>query len=131
MPADHRPAPEHSSPAVIEDAYDAAKWVIDNYHKFGIDNGKIAVARVFADGNLATVTALITRDRGKGLLKCQVSIYPTMIHIKILQSASNTTHRDTSSPPNPAWFLSRPPGPEDAQALCLPSSHETARPQPS
>jgi len=75
---DYRLAPEHKFPAAVEDAYDAAKWVADNYDKLGVDNGKIAVAGDSAGGNLAAVTAIMARDRGESFVKYQVLIYPAV-----------------------------------------------------
>ncbi len=107
---DYRLAPEHKFPAAVEDAYDAAKWVADNYHKLGIDNGKIAVAGDSAGGNLATVTALVARDRGEDFLKYQVLIYPVVIHMKI----PTPSRLEYSTPEYPiltaqlmAWFAAQ------------------------
>jgi len=75
---DYRLAPEHKFPAAVEDAYDAVKWVADNYDKLGVDNGKIAVAGDSAGGNLAAVTAIMARDKGESFVKYQVLIYPVV-----------------------------------------------------
>ncbi|MGC9106808.1 MAG: alpha/beta hydrolase [Infirmifilum sp.] len=75
---DYRLAPEYKFPTAVYDAFDAAKWVADNYDRLGIDNGKIAVAGDSAGGNLAAVTSLISRDSGEKFVKYQVLIYPVV-----------------------------------------------------
>jgi Esterase/lipase len=115
---DYRLAPEHKFPAAVEDAYDAVKWVVDNYHRLGVDNNKVGVAGDSAGGNLATVTTLMARDRGEMFIKYQILIYPVVI----LTRAFTPSRLEYSTPEYPiltaelmAWFgaqyLSKP---EDA-----------------
>ncbi len=75
---DYRLAPEHKFPAAVHDAYDAVKWVADNYDKIGVDNGKIAVAGDSAGGNLATVVSIMARDYGEKFIKYQILVYPAV-----------------------------------------------------
>jgi acetyl esterase len=73
---DYRLAPEHKFPAAVEDAYSATRYVAEHAAEFGIDPNRIAVAGDSAGANLATVVALMARDRGGQGLKFQLLIYP-------------------------------------------------------
>jgi acetyl esterase len=73
---DYRLAPEHKFPAAAEDAYAATRYVAEHAAEFGIDPNRIAVGGDSAGGNLATVVALMARDRGGPALKFQLLIYP-------------------------------------------------------
>ena len=73
---DYRLAPEHKYPAAAEDAYNATRYVAEHASEFGIDPSRIAVGGDSAGGNLATVVALMARDRGGPALKYQLLIYP-------------------------------------------------------
>jgi acetyl esterase len=73
---DYRLAPEHKFPAAAEDAYNATRYVAEHAAEFGIDPSRIAVGGDSAGGNLATVVALMARDRGGPALKFQLLIYP-------------------------------------------------------
>jgi len=73
---DYRLAPENKYPAAAEDAYAATRYIAENAAEFGIDPQRIAVGGDSAGGNLSTVVALLSRDRGGPLLKFQLLIYP-------------------------------------------------------
>jgi len=73
---DYRLAPEHRFPAAAEDAYSATRYVAEHADEFGIDPRRIAVGGDSAGGNLATVVAMMARDRGGPALKFQLLIYP-------------------------------------------------------
>jgi acetyl esterase/lipase len=73
---DYRLAPEHKFPAAVEDAYSATRYVAEHAAAFGIDPNRIAVGGDSAGANLATVVALMARDRGGPALKFQLLIYP-------------------------------------------------------
>lgn len=77
---EYRLAPEHKFPAAAEDAYEAARWVSENVRAIGGRPGAIAVAGDSAGGNLATVVALMSRDRGGPQIDFQVLIYPIADH---------------------------------------------------
>jgi acetyl esterase len=73
---DYRLAPEHKFPAAPEDAYAATRHVAEHADAFGIDAKRIAVGGDSAGANLATVVALMARDRGGPALRFQLLIYP-------------------------------------------------------
>ena len=73
---DYRLAPEHKFPTATEDAYSATRYVAEHAGEFGIDPSRIAVGGDSAGGNLATVVAMMARDRGGPALKFQLLIYP-------------------------------------------------------
>ncbi|RDI54325.1 alpha/beta hydrolase [Nocardia mexicana] len=72
---DYRQAPEHRFPAAAEDAYAALCWAAEHAESLGGDPARIAVAGDSAGGNLATVTALMSRDRGGPDIAFQLLMY--------------------------------------------------------
>jgi acetyl esterase len=75
---DYRLAPEHQWPAAAEDIYATARWAVDNAAIFGADAAVVMVGGDSAGGNLATVAALMARDRGGPSLAAQLLIYPVI-----------------------------------------------------
>lgn len=75
---DYRLAPEHRAPAAVEDVFATWCWFLDRAEELGIDRSRVLVAGDSAGGNLATVTALMCRDRGKPMPAGQVLIYPVI-----------------------------------------------------
>ena len=73
---DYRLAPEHPYPAATEDAYAATRYVAEHASDFDVDASRIAVGGESAGGNLATVVALMARERGGPSLRFQLLIYP-------------------------------------------------------
>jgi acetyl esterase len=72
----YRLAPEHKFPAGLEDCYAATQWVAAHAASINGDATRIAVGGDSAGGNLATVVALMARDRGGPRLVYQLLIYP-------------------------------------------------------
>jgi acetyl esterase len=81
---DYRLAPEHPFPAGLEDCYRALLWLTENAELLGIDPERISIGGGSAGANLATVVALLSRDRNGPKLVAQVLEMPctdfTMSH---------------------------------------------------
>lgn len=75
---DYRRAPEHPFPKPVEDCYDATQWVAKNAARFGGDPKNVIVCGESAGGNMATVVALMTRDRKGAPLSKQLLICPVI-----------------------------------------------------
>ena len=96
---DYRLAPEHKFPAAAEDCYESTRWVVENSATFNGDPGRVAVGGDSAGGNLATVVALMARDRGGPSLVFQVLIYPVTDHY----TAGHASYEENAE----GYFLSR------------------------
>jgi acetyl esterase len=79
--ADYRLAPEHKFPAGVEDCFAATKWVLEHVGELGGDGRRVFVAGDSAGATMATVVALLLRDRivkdkGVTALVGQILLYP-------------------------------------------------------
>ena len=75
---DYRLAPESPWPAAVDDLYAVANWAVGQADELGADRARIVVAGDSAGGNLATVTALLARDRGGPEIAVQLLVYPAI-----------------------------------------------------
>jgi acetyl esterase len=75
LSVDYRLAPEHKFPVALEDAFDVLEWLFSNALSLGIDPARIAIGGDSAGGTLATVCAVLARERGWPLV-LQLLIYP-------------------------------------------------------
>jgi acetyl esterase len=73
---DYRLAPEHPFPAGVEDCYTSVLWANRHAADFWGDRSRMGVAGDSAGGNLATVVAMMARDRNGPKLSAQVLLYP-------------------------------------------------------
>jgi acetyl esterase len=73
---DYRLAPEHPYPAALDDAWTAARWVLEHAAELGLDDERIGVGGDSVGGNLAAVIARRGRDHGMPFA-AQLLIYPT------------------------------------------------------
>ena len=76
LSVDYRLAPEHTYPTAAEDAYRATCWAHERAAELGGEPGELAVAGDSAGGNLATVVAMMARDRDGPPIAFQGLIYP-------------------------------------------------------
>jgi acetyl esterase len=76
----YRRGPEHPYPAAVEDAYAATHWIAAAGREHGVDPARMAVAGDSAGGNLATVAALLCRDRRGPAVRFQALAYPVTDH---------------------------------------------------
>jgi len=72
----YTPAPEAKYPVPIEQAYVATKYVAENGKKMNLDSSRLAVAGDSVGGNMATVVALLAKQRGGPRITYQVLFYP-------------------------------------------------------
>lgn len=70
-------APDARYPVANEQAYAATKWVAEHAKEININPERIAVAGESAGGNMATVVALLARQRGGPKITAQVLFYPS------------------------------------------------------
>jgi acetyl esterase len=75
---DYRLAPESPWPAAVDDVYAVADWVAGQAGELGADPARMVLAGDSAGGNLATVTALLARDRGGPEIAGQLLVYPAI-----------------------------------------------------
>jgi acetyl esterase len=75
---DYRLAPESPWPAAVQDVYAATDWAAQHADELGGDPARLLVAGDSAGGNLATVTALLARDRGRPAIVGQLLVYPVI-----------------------------------------------------
>jgi acetyl esterase len=76
----YRRGPEHPYPAAVDDAYAATQWVLAVGRERGVDPTRLAVAGDSAGGNLATVAALLCRDRRGPAVRFQALACPVTDH---------------------------------------------------
>ncbi len=72
----YRVAPAYPYPTAIEDSYSALIWAAEHAEELGGDPHKIAVVGDSAGGNIATVVALMARDRQGPHIAAQALLYP-------------------------------------------------------
>jgi acetyl esterase len=76
LTVDYRLAPEFLFPTAPEDCYAALLWTVENAKRLDIDPARLAVGGESAGANLATVVALMARDRGGPPLALQLLEVP-------------------------------------------------------
>lgn len=73
----YRLAPNHPSPAAIDDAFAALTWLIGNADARGIDPARIAIGGGSAGGGLAACLVLLAHDRALKIA-FQLLVYPML-----------------------------------------------------
>lgn len=72
----YTPSPEAHYPVAINQAYAATKWVAEHGKEIGVDGKRLAVAGNSVGGNMATVVALMAKDKKGPEIKLQVLLWP-------------------------------------------------------
>lgn len=72
----YTPSPEAQYPVPIEEAYAATRWVAENGREINVDGSRLAVVGDSVGGNMATVVALLAKERGGPSIRLQVLFYP-------------------------------------------------------
>lgn len=103
----YRQAPEAKFPAAPEDAYAAYHWVLTHAADIRVDPKRIAVGGESAGGNLATVTALLARDRGIALPVHQLLVYPITNYAFDTPSYQAFVDTMPLNKPLMQWFFSK------------------------
>ena len=100
-------APEAKYPVQIEQCYATAQWIKGQGAAGGFDAGRIAVAGDSAGGNMATVLALMAKQRGD-VHFVHRSLYYPMTDALTEETESMRTYRDGpyGSAAGAAWFWS-------------------------
>ncbi len=70
------PSPEAGYGVAIEQAYAATKWVAGHGQGIQVDGKRLAVAGNSVGGNMATVVALMAKEKGAPQLRSQVLLWP-------------------------------------------------------
>jgi acetyl esterase len=72
----YTPSPEAKYPVPIEQAYAATKYIAENGKKMNLDSARLAVVGDSVGGNMATVVAMLAKQRGGPRIAYQVLFYP-------------------------------------------------------
>jgi acetyl esterase/lipase len=74
----YTPSPEAKYPVAIDQAYAATKWVAENGKDIKVDGTRLAVAGNSVGGNMATVVALMAKEKGGPKLRAEILFWPVM-----------------------------------------------------
>ncbi|MEA1762629.1 alpha/beta hydrolase [Pseudomonas syringae pv. tomato] len=72
----YTPSPEAHYPTAINQAYAATQWVAEHGKEINVNGKRLAVAGNSVGGNMATVVALMAKDKGTPALRYQVLLWP-------------------------------------------------------
>ncbi|MBC7574400.1 MAG: alpha/beta hydrolase fold domain-containing protein [Herminiimonas sp.] len=72
----YTPSPEAKYRVAIDQAYAATKWVAENGKEIRVDGARLAVAGNSVGGNMATVVALMAKEKGGPKLRAEVLFWP-------------------------------------------------------
>jgi acetyl esterase len=72
----YTPSPEAKYPVPIEQAYAATKYIAENGRKLNLDSSRLAVAGDSVGGNMATVVAMLAKQRRGPRIAYQLLFYP-------------------------------------------------------
>lgn len=101
---DYRLAPEHPSPAALDDCLAALMWTVENFELLGVDASRVAIGGDSAGGHLAALVCQRVRADFGPDIDFQLLVYPvtdmTQSHPSIAENAEGyLLTRDTME-----WF---------------------------
>jgi acetyl esterase/lipase len=73
---EYTPIPDAVYPTQVEENYAATQWVEKHGKEYGIDGSRMAVAGNSVGGNMATVLAMMAKDRGGPKIRFELLLYP-------------------------------------------------------
>jgi acetyl esterase/lipase len=123
----YRLAPDHASPAAVEDAYAALSWLVEHAGERGIDPTRIAIGGASAGGGLAASLALYAHDRGVIAPAFQLLVYPMIDDRTVLRDSQEKNVRMWTERANRlAWtaYLGGEPGGDDVSPYAAPARRE-------
>ena len=74
----YTPSPEARYGVAINQAYAATKWVAEHGKEIKVDGSRLAVAGNSVGGNMATVVALMAKDKGGPKLRAEILFWPVV-----------------------------------------------------
>jgi len=72
----YTPSPEAHYPVAINQAYAATRWVAEHGNEIGVDGSRLAVAGNSVGGNMATVVALMAKEKGAPKIRFEALLWP-------------------------------------------------------
>ena len=101
---DYERSPEHRYPVAVEQSYATLVYVAAHASEFGADASRIAIAGDSVGGNMATVVALLAKERKGPELSAQLLFYPVTDASMGTQSYSEFAQGPWLTKPAMAWF---------------------------
>lgn len=124
----YRLAPDHPSPAAIEDVYAGLLGLVANAHDLNIDVNRIAIGGASAGGGLAAALALLAHDRGEITPAFQLLVYPMLDDRTAVRSDIDTRNLRmwTQKSNHFGWssYLGVEPGSPDVSPYSAPARRE-------
>ena len=72
----YTPSPEARYPVAINEAYAATRWVAEHGAEIKVDGKRLAVAGNSVGGNMATVVAIMAKNKGAPAIRYQLLFWP-------------------------------------------------------
>jgi acetyl esterase/lipase len=124
----YRLAPQHPSPAPIDDCYTGLRWLHDRAEALRILPDRIAVGGASAGGGLAAGLVLMAHDLGEVPVAFQLLVYPMLDDRTALRTDIDPSHLRLWSPRSNAFgwtsYLGSPPGGPGVNAYASPARRE-------
>lgn len=128
MSVNYRLAPQHPSPAAVEDAYAALSWITGEAAERGVDPDRIAIGGASAGGGVAAGLALMALDRGQIRPAFQLLVYPMLDDRTVVRTDVDTRNVRVWTPGSNrfGWtaYLGREPGGEGVSDYAAPARRE-------